>query len=398
MRIPRNGENNMTYIFISPNYPAGHCRYIAALRNAGHTVLGIGDAGSETFSAELRGNLDEYYRVGDIHNYDELYRAVGYYINHWGRIDRIESLNPYWADTVASLRAEFTRGSDTTEKNYRASLALREKCTLLPECVKFTSIDDALSFGEEKGYPLLALPLRNKRLGVRTIAAEAGLRSLLRGEKKNSWLLCALHQGSPISVDGFYLTDSEGEKKLAACTAHAINPDGSFYSLPADDALAAKAMELAELFCTDGFFHIDAVKLNAAVKGVGKKGEIVFNRIENTPPHEVIIDCMNAEFGCDLRALWASGELPCDEKGELISLPLSPILSAGAASRSFERSYKNSHEKILRKLNIKLLSHGLTPDSDKERFSDYFYVFSGADAAELKRSIKFITEDFVKCQ
>ena len=157
-------------------------------------------------------------------------------------------------------------------------------------------------------------------------------------------------------------------------------------------------MELAAVFCTDGFFHIDAVKLAAAVKGIGKKGEIVFNHIENTPPHEAVIDCMNAEFDCDLRALWALGELPSDENGETAPLPLSPVLSAGAASRSFERSYKNSHEKILRKLNIKLLSHGLTPDSDKARFADYFYVFSGADAAELKRSIKFITEDFVKCQ
>lgn len=388
----------MNCIFISPNYPAGHCRYIAALRAAGHTVLGIGDAGSETFTAELRGNLEEYYRVGDIHNYDELYCAVGYFISKFGRIDRIETLNPYWADTAASLREEFTRGSDTTEQNYRAALALRADSTLLPECITFTDIDSAVSFGEEKGYPLLALPLRNKRLGVRTIAAEAGLRSLLRGEKKNSWLICALYQGIQLSVDGFYLTDSEGEKKLAACAVHAVNPDGSLYSLPSDEALCAKAMELACVFCPDGFFHIDAVKLTAAVKGVGKKGEIVFNHIENTPPHENIIDCMNAEFGCDLRAVWAAGEIPCDESGEPLSLPLSAVLSAGAACRSFERSYKNSHEKILRKLNIKLLSHGLTHDSDKSRFADYFYVFSGADAAELKRSIKFITEDFVKCQ
>lgn len=388
----------MTCIFISPNYPAGHCRYISALRAAGHTVLGIGDAGSETFTAELRGNLDEYYRVGDLHNYDEIYRAVGYFINHWGRIDRIDSLNPYWADTVASLRKEFTGGCDLTEENYRAALALREGCELLSECIKFTTIDDAVEFGEKKGYPLLALPLRNKRPGNHLIAAEAGLRSLMRGEKKGSWLICSLYSGTPVSVDGFYLTDEKGERKLAVCAAHAVNPDGSFYSLPADGTVAAKAMELAELFCTDGFFHIDAVKLTAAVKGVGKKGEIVFNHIENTPPHEAIIDCMNAEFGCDVRALWASGELPFDEKGEPAALPLSPVLSAGAACRSFERSYKNSHEKILRKLNIKLLTHGLTADSDKERFADYLYVFSGADAAELKRSIKFITEDFVKCQ
>ena len=60
----------MNYLFISPNYPAGHWRYIAALRDAGHDVYGIGDAGSETFPAELRGNLSGYYRVGDLHNYD----------------------------------------------------------------------------------------------------------------------------------------------------------------------------------------------------------------------------------------------------------------------------------------------------------------------------------------
>ena len=66
---------------------------------------------------------------------------------------------------------------------------------------------------------------------------------------------------------------------------------------------------------------------------------------------------------------------------------------AALAVRSFERSYKNLHEKVLHKLALKLTAHGRTEEPDRWDYSDYIYLFTGENAAELKRSIKFITED-----
>ncbi len=384
----------MTYIFISPNYPAGHWKYIAALRNAGHTVLGIGDAGAETFPAELRGNLDEYYRVGDLHNYDEVYRAIGYYISRWGRIDNIESLNPYWSDLVFSLCMEFMLSDNTVSEQYEASLTERIECGLLPESVRYTTLDDAIEFAEKVGYPLLAVPARNKRLGSRLIAAEAGLRNLLRGEKKGEWVFFAQYDGVPVSVDGIWAVDPDGENGISLCSAHVYMTDGGMYSLPHDEEVCHKAFHLAEHTSVSGFFHIGGVKLAKGITGVGKKGDIVFNWIDDAPPHEYIIECMNAEFGQDIRALWAG--IRTQEEGEV--LELAPTGFAGAAFRTFEQSYKNHHEKILKKLNIKLLDHGRTSESDRDRYLDYYYIFSGNDAAELRRTIKYVTEDFKKCQ
>jgi len=108
----------MNIIFISPNYPAGHRRYVAALTEAGHTVLGIGDAGDETFAPELRGALKGYYRVGDLHDHDSVYRACRYFEWQFGRIQKIESLNPYWRDLVEALRAEVCTSYACVEREY----------------------------------------------------------------------------------------------------------------------------------------------------------------------------------------------------------------------------------------------------------------------------------------
>ncbi len=389
----------MTYIFISPNYPAGHWKYIAALRAAGHTVLGIGDAGDETFPAQLRGNLHEYYRVGDLHNYDEVYRAVGFFIGRWGRIDNIESLNPYWSDLVFSLCMEFIMTDNSVEEQYAASVEERRQCHLLPPSVEFTTLKAAEEFCEQQGYPVLAVPAKNKRLGSRLIAAPAGLRNLLRGEKAGAWVFFAQRPGTPVSVDGLLAVDDESGSGAALCALHAVTLEGGLYSLPEDEAVSEKAFHLAEHASVSGFFHISAVRLEKALPGVGKRGEIVFNYIEDAPPHEYIIECMSLEFGRDIRALWAGANAAnAPEDKEEQTAMLHPVACAAAAFRSFERSYKNHHEKILRRLGAKLSDHGRTAEADSPRYLDYYYIFSGENAAELKRSVKYITEDFESCQ
>jgi len=51
--------------------------------------------------------LTEYYKVNDMHSYDELLRALGYFTHHYGKLDRIDSLNEYWLETEAELRTDF---------------------------------------------------------------------------------------------------------------------------------------------------------------------------------------------------------------------------------------------------------------------------------------------------
>jgi len=403
----------MNIIFISPNYPAGHRKYVAALRRAGHDVLGIGDAGEETFAPELRGCLSAYYRVGDLHDYDSVYRACCYYVWQHGRIEAIESLNPYWRDLVSSLRSEVCAAPNCPEKEYVRLAGNDMACAELTPRVKCATPKKACALAAQYGYPLLAVPAENKRLGSRLIVADAGVKSLLRGSTKGEYVFAAAPEGEPLSVDGLALGG-----KLVACAAHQRSEESQSVVCVAVDGLEARCQSLIdELRFVDGFFHIEAVRLTSAAAGLGKKGAVCFVAFEETPPHEYIIDLMSMEFGCDLRRTWAEKrvvmlrEEPCtawsegadgsagEQPGQESTLPSEPALPlerecfAAAAWRSFERSYKNLHGKVLRKLASKLSFHGRTEEPDRWAYSDYVYLFGGETAAELRRGVKFITED-----
>lgn len=399
----------MNIIFISPNYPAGHRRYVTALRQAGHCVYGIGDAGEETFAPELRGALNAYYRVGDLHDYDSVYRACCYYTWQFGRMDAIESLNPYWRDLVSALKKDVVIPAHSPEQEL-GKLEYGLDCGAMTPRMRAASPKKVCTFAAEHGYPLLAVPTGNKRLGSRLVAADAGVKSLLRGSTKDEYVFAVSPEGEPLWVDGLMLGG-----KIVACAAHRRAADGQSVACVPIDGLEQRCAEAAAGFGhTDGFFHIHAVELTAAVKGTGKKGDVFFVAFEPVPPHEYIVDLMDIEFGCDLRQSWAEGcavlrnAEPCEGWSESAAgtaeepsvqpqtetlLPLERRCLAAAACRSFERSYKNLHEKILRRLTTRLAFHGRTEEADRGEYSDYIYLFSGETAAELKKSIRFITED-----
>ena len=68
------------FIFISPNFPENYKNFCKELKNNGFRVLGIGDCPYANLSPVLVNSLTEYYKVSDLKNYDEVYRAVAYFI------------------------------------------------------------------------------------------------------------------------------------------------------------------------------------------------------------------------------------------------------------------------------------------------------------------------------
>ena len=95
------------FIFISPNFPTNYWQFCAELKNNGLNVLGIGDQPYDELSPELKYSLNEYYKVGSLENYDEVYRAVAFFTYKYGRIDWLESNNEYWLERDAMLRTDF---------------------------------------------------------------------------------------------------------------------------------------------------------------------------------------------------------------------------------------------------------------------------------------------------
>src|SRR5512134_2602152 len=97
----------MNFVFLSPHFPPNYYRFAVALKNHGVTVLGLADENYDSLRPELKASLTEYYRVKDMHNYDELLRALGYFTHRYGKIDRIDSHSEYWLETEARLRTDF---------------------------------------------------------------------------------------------------------------------------------------------------------------------------------------------------------------------------------------------------------------------------------------------------
>ena len=95
------------FVFISPNFPTNYWRFCRELTNNGLNVLGIGDQPYEELMPELQQSLHEYYKVSSLENYDEVYRAVAFFIFKYGRIDYLESNNEYWLERDARLRTDF---------------------------------------------------------------------------------------------------------------------------------------------------------------------------------------------------------------------------------------------------------------------------------------------------
>ena len=94
-------------IFISPNFPTNYWQFCHHLKENGMNVLGIGDQPYEELAQDVRDNLNEYYRVSNLENSDEVYRAVAFFIFKHGRIDWLESNNEYWLERDAKLRTDF---------------------------------------------------------------------------------------------------------------------------------------------------------------------------------------------------------------------------------------------------------------------------------------------------
>ena len=156
----------INFIFVSPNFPEKYWQFCDELQKNGVRVLGIGDAPYESLSEELKNSLTEYYAVGNLGDYDQMYRAVGYFAWKYGRIDWIESNNECWLESDARLRTDFNVQTgvklDGIEafkeksemKRYYAKGGIRTarqiKASEGMEAVK--------RFSKDAGYPLFAKP------------------------------------------------------------------------------------------------------------------------------------------------------------------------------------------------------------------------------------------------
>lgn len=128
------------------------------LKKNGLNVLGIGDQPYDELDYNVKENLNEYYKVSTLENYEEVYRAVAFLIFKYGRIDWLESNNEYWLERDARLRTEFhiTSGfqeSDIPRIKFKSKMKDYYKKAGIPTA-RFHMVDteeNCLAFAKEVG-------------------------------------------------------------------------------------------------------------------------------------------------------------------------------------------------------------------------------------------------------
>ena len=155
----------MNFIFISPQFPTNYYHFCAELKNNGVNVLGIGDSAYDSLPYSLKNVLTEYYKVESMENYDQMMRAVAYFILNMAVLIGFESNNEYWLTQMPDCATDFisTSGFQLNEiETFKSKKHMKEyyKKAGIPavECYKIGSREGCFSFAAKYGYPIVVKP------------------------------------------------------------------------------------------------------------------------------------------------------------------------------------------------------------------------------------------------
>ncbi|MGT2929490.1 ATP-grasp domain-containing protein [Streptococcus dentasini] len=157
-------DRKLNFVMISPHFPTNFEPFAHRLQANGFNTLGIADTPYDDLSDGLKASLTEYYRVDNMEDYDQVYRAVAYFAHKYGRIDRIESHNEYWLELDAKLRTDFNVFGYKTEdmlaiKTKRQMKEIFRKSGIrVAQGDVFHTDDQARQLAQKLGFPVIIKP------------------------------------------------------------------------------------------------------------------------------------------------------------------------------------------------------------------------------------------------
>jgi hypothetical protein len=382
----------MNIVFLSPHFPPHYHHFCRHLKQAGAHVLGIGDAPYDHLAAEVRDALTEYYRVEDMHNYDALLRACGFFTHKYGRIDRFESLNEYWLGTEARIRDDFNifgvRGSDidSIRRKSRMKDKFREAGVMVPRAKVVQTIEDARGLIRETGYPVVAKP--DAGVGAQDtcrLDSDEDLARFFANKLEVAYLLEEFVSGTIYSFDG--LADSDGN--LVFYTAHTysqgvmetVNEARHIYYYSLRDiplSLEAIGRRCVNSFkVRERFFHIEFFQTAPdAYTGL---------EVNMRPPGGYTTDMFN--YACDIDIYRAWAELLALGRAEL---HYTRKYHCCYASRKNNLPYLHGHEEIMARYNGFMVQVARVPGVFSSALGDIGYIFRSEKMADIFEITDFI--------
>lgn len=309
------------FIFISPNFPTNYWKFCAELKKNGMNVLGIGDCPYNQLMPELRGSLNEYYKVSSLENYDEVFRAVAFLTYKHGKIDWLESNNEYWLERDAALRTAFNieTGFKTADmqpvkfksamKAYYAKAGIK---TARWHLVR--DYDGCKNFIAEVGYPVIVKP--DNGVGAShtyKLKSEDELNYFFATKDTTLYIMEEYVNGTVHTYDAIINSKGEPLFETGNVTMDSImdivNTRGNscYYiekNLP--DAMRDIGRRTVAAFGVKSrFVHLEFFVLNEDQPALGKKGDILGLEVNMRPSGGFSADMFNFANSTDVYKIWA---------------------------------------------------------------------------------------------
>ena len=375
------------FIFLSPNFPTNYWQFCRELRRNGLNVLGIGDQPYDEFSPQLKDSLSEYYKVTSLENYDEVYRAVAFFIFRYGRIDWLESNNEYWLERDARLRTDFHiesgfQSGDMSRIKYKSHMKEYYQKAGIP-VARYHMVDDfdgCRAFIGEVGYPVVVKP--DNGVGAShtfKLTDDGGLRWFLDTQREPgvSYIMEEFIFAEVNSYDA--IIDSHGEPMFETgnVTPYSImdivnENDNSIYYIVrdlADDVRAAGRATVKSFGVKSRFVHFEFFRLTQDQPGMGKKGDVVALEVNMRPCGGFSPDMMNYANSTDVYKIWAD-MIAFDRS----TLPSGQHYFCAFAGRRDGKRFVLSHDELLRRYAAQLRMVERIPDALSGAMGNQMYV------------------------
>jgi hypothetical protein len=372
----------MNFISLSPHFPPNYYRFCISLRNKDVNVLGLGDAPYDSLNPNLRKSLTEYYHVDNLHHYDQLLRALGYFTHRYGKIDGIDSHNEYWLETEARLRADFNIDGLKPEalkqvtRKWEMKKVFRKAGIPVARGIKSATIDQSLQFAKEVGYPLVAKPDRGMGAShTFKIGDEVTLKNFLATKPEGDFIIEEFIHGNIVSFDG--LADREGNILFYTAMQNekgvmeVVHEDSHVYyytllNIP-EDLIDAGTRTLKAFNVRGRFFHFEFFREHST-------GRLVALEVNIRPPGGFSTDMFNFSADIDIYDEWAA---------MIANRPRHDTVTGKYhvcfVSRKAKNNYLLSHEVLLEKFKPVIVFHDRVEGALSNAMGDYCYLLRTND-------------------
>lgn len=386
----------MNFVFLSPHFPTNFIHFSVALARLGVKVLGIADVPAAALPRPLQQALTDYVQVHDMHDYNSLVRACGYFTHRHGKIDRLDSLNEYWLETEAKLRTDFNIAGIRTDKITQIKRKSSMKEVFAAHQIPYgqgqtvANLAEAQAFIAQVGYPVVIKP--DIGVGAANTWKIENQQELLQlfTHSPGHYLVEEFLSGTIYTYDG--LTDQDGNIVYASSMVYSngvmevVNSDDHIYyynlrEIPAD--LAALGQRMVKAFdVRERFFHFEFFR--------SPSGELTALEVNMRPPGGLTTDMWNYAHNFDIYQEWAN-----IIARNRFRAPVKAHYFCCYASRKAHIPYTHSHGEIAQALGPHLVHHQKISPIFSRAMGQHGYIFRAEELDDVISMAAFIQQTSV---